>query len=132
MGWLANLILALHAIYVAFVVCGLALIWLGIARGWGWVRNFWFRLLHLAAIGLVAAEALIGVTCPLTVLEDRLRSTAYAGNGFLERWVHRILFWDFPAWVFTLVYVIFAFLVVWTWLRWPPAPRGKLGGADQT
>jgi hypothetical protein len=130
MGWLANIILALHAIYVAFVVCGLALIWLGIARGWRWVRNFWFRLLHLAAIGLVAAEALIGVTCPLTVLEDRLRSAAYAGSGFLERWVHRILFWEFPAWVFTLVYLIFAFLVLWTWRRWPPAPRGKLRGAD--
>ena len=130
MGWLANVTLALHAVYVAFVVCGLALTWLGIARGWRWVRNFWFRLLHLAAIGLVAAEALIGVTCPLTVLEDRLGSTANAGSGFLERWVHRILFWDFAAWVFTLVYVIFAFLVLWTWLRWPPAPRGKLRGTD--
>jgi len=130
MGWQADVVLALHAVYVAFVVGGLALTWLGVACGWGWVRNFWFRLLHLAAIGLVAAEALIGVACPLTVLEDWLRSAAYAGSGLLERWVHRILFWDFPSWVFTLVYLIFTFLAVLTWRRWPPAPRGKLLGPD--
>jgi hypothetical protein len=126
MGWLADLILALHVAYVLFVIGGLALIWLGIARGWRWVRNLWFRLLHLAAIGLVAAEALIGLACPLTVLEDWLRSADYAGSGFLERWVHRILFWDFPSWVFALVYLIFAFLAVLTWRRWPPRHAAKL------
>jgi hypothetical protein len=128
MGWLADVILALHAAYVAFVVGGLALIWLGIARRWRWVRNFWFRLLHLAAIGLVAAEALIGLACPLTVLEGSLRSGDHVAGGFVEHWVHRILFWDFPAWVFTLVYLIFTLLSVLTWRRWPPAPREKVAG----
>ena len=130
MGRLADLILALHVAYVLFVVGGLALIWLGIGRGWRWVRNFWFRLLHLGAIGLVAAEALIGLSCPLTVLEDWLRAEDYALSGFVERWVHRILFWDFAAWVFTLVYLIFTFLAVLTWRRWPPVPRGKLAGVS--
>ncbi len=101
-GQLADLILALHAAYVLFVVGGLGLIWLGIWRGWRWVRHFWFRLLHLAAIGLVAAEALIGLTCPLTVLEDWLRSESDPSMGFVARWVQRVLFWDFPGWVFTL------------------------------
>jgi hypothetical protein len=128
MGPLANLVLALHVAYVLFVVGGLALIWLGVARTWRWVRNFWFRLLHLAAIGLVAAEALMGLACPLTVFEDWLRWTDDAASGFVERWVHRILFWDFASWVFTLVYLIFTFLAVLTWRRWPPAPRGKLTG----
>jgi len=127
---LADLILALHVAYVLFVVVGLALIWLGIGRGWRWVRNFWFRLAHLGAIGLVAAEALVGLTCPLTVLEDWLRPDDYATSGFVERWVHRLLFWDFPAWVFTLVYLVFAFLAVLTWRRWPPVPPSKLAGAD--
>jgi Protein of Unknown function (DUF2784) len=126
MGWLADAILALHAAYVAFVVGGLALIWLGIARGWRWVRNFWFRLLHLAAIGLVAAEALIGLACPLTVFEDWLRSVDDATGSFVERWLHLILFWDFPSWVFTLAYVIFTCLAVLTWRRWPPRHTAKL------
>lgn len=125
MGRLANLILALHVAYVLFVVGGLALVWLGIGCGWRWVRNFWFRLLHLAAIGLVAAEALLGFACPLTVFEDWLRSTDDAASGFVERWVHQILYWDFPSWVFTLVYLTFTFLAVLTWRRWPPVPRGR-------
>jgi polyferredoxin len=128
-GPLADLILGLHAAYVLFVVGGLALIWLGIWRGWRWVRHFWFRLLHLAAIGLVAAEALIGLTCPLTVLEDWLRSESDPSMGFVARWVQRALFWDFPGWVFTLVYLVFALLAVLTWRRWPPAPRARLAGA---
>jgi polyferredoxin len=120
MGHLADLILALHAAYVSFVVVGLALIWLGVWRGWRWVRHFWFRLLHLGAIGLVAAEALIGLACPLTVLEDWLRSEGHAADGFVARWTHRILFWDFPGWVFSLVYLVFTLLAVLTWWRWPP------------
>ncbi|HTS54993.1 MAG TPA: DUF2784 domain-containing protein, partial [Burkholderiales bacterium] len=122
MGPPADLILVLHTAYVLFVVGGLMLIWLGVWAGWRWVRGFWFRLLHLAAVGLVALEALVGVTCPLTVLEDWLRSGAYADAGFIERWLHRFLFWDLPAWVFTLTYLAFALMVVMTWLRWPPTP----------
>jgi uncharacterized protein DUF2784 len=129
MGHLADLILGLHAAYVLFVVAGLALIWTGIWRGWRWVRYFWFRLLHLAAIGLVAAEALIGLTCPLTVLEDWLRSESDPNTGFVARWVQGILFWDLPAWVFTLLYLAFTLLAALTWRRWPPLPRGRLAGA---
>ena len=35
--------LLLHVVYVAFVVLGMAAILAGIALGWQWVRNFWFR-----------------------------------------------------------------------------------------
>jgi hypothetical protein len=129
MGWLADLVLALHAGYVLFVVAGLALIWVGVWREWRWVRRYWFRLLHLGAIGLVAVEALIGLACPLTVLEDWLRSEVDPGAGFVARWVQRALFWDFPTWVFTLAYLIFTLLAVLTWRLWPPAPRGTLAGA---
>ena len=119
----ADLVLVLHTAYVLFVVGGLMLIWLGVWLGWLWVRGFWFRLLHLAAIGLVALEALIGVTCPLTALEDWLRPGVYPDAGFVARWLHRVLFWDFPAWGFTFAYAVFLLIVVITWLRWPPAPR---------
>ncbi len=125
---MADLILALHAAYVLFVVGGLALIWLGVWRGWRWVRHFWFRALHLAAVSLVAVEALIGVVCPLTVLEDWLRS-AQPDEGFIVRWVRWLLFWDFPAWVFTLAYLVVTLVAALTWWRWPPASRGKLAAA---
>ena len=120
MTLLADLILVGHVAYVLFVVGGLALIWLGVRRGWRWVRNFWFRALHFAAIGLVAAEALIGLACPLTVLEDWLRSEVTSEAGFLQRWLHRLLYYDFPVWVFTAGYLLFVLVVAATWWRWPP------------
>ena len=48
---LADLIVAIHAAYVAFVVVGLLLILLGVACGWQWVRNWWFRIAH--RLGLI-------------------------------------------------------------------------------
>lgn len=114
-SFLADLILIVHFVFVLFVVGGLALIWIGAACGWRRVRNLWFRLAHLAAILFVVAESLIGVMCPLTVWEDILRGGARSDMGFIARWVHRILFYHFPEWVFTAAYVLFALLVAGTW-----------------
>ena len=125
---LADLILALHTGYVMFVVGGLVLIWLGVQRRWRWVRSFWFRVVHLAAVTLVAVEALLGIVCPLTALEDWLRSTQ-VDEGFVVRWVRWLLFWDFPLWIFTLAYLALALVTVLTWLRWPPARRCRLAAA---
>jgi hypothetical protein len=93
MSWLADLILIVHFAFVLFVVGGLATIWIGAAAGWNWVRNFRFRIAHLAAICLVAAEALLGVVCPLTAWEDALRG-APGDQSFIARWLHRVLFYS--------------------------------------
>jgi hypothetical protein len=120
---LADLILALHFAYVLFVVGGLALVWVGAWRGWRWVRNVWFRVLHVIAIGLVAIEALIGLACPLTVLEDWLRSGTGPHAGFVQLWLQELLYWDFPGWVFTLAYLLFAALAALTYVAFPPVRR---------
>jgi hypothetical protein len=111
---LADIVLLVHFAFVAFVVGGLALIWIGALAGWRWVRNFRFRVAHLAAIAFVAAEALAGVLCPLTVWEATLRGTQ-AEKSFIAQWTHRLLFYDFPEWVFTVLHVGFALLVAATW-----------------
>jgi polyferredoxin len=80
--------------------------------------------LHLAAIGLVAAESLAGIVCPLTLWEDALRGRQ-SQEGFIERWADRILFYDFPTWVFTAAYTVFAALVVVTWFVVPPTKRAN-------
>jgi hypothetical protein len=51
---LADAVLVLHAGVVLFVVAGLALTLVGGALRWRWVRNFWFRAAHLAAINDIA------------------------------------------------------------------------------
>jgi hypothetical protein len=120
---LADVVLVLHFAYVLFVVGGLVAIWLGCALDWYWVRNWWFRVLHFAAIAFVAMEALVGVLCPLTLLEDWLRPGQDTETGFVQRWLHALLFYDWPLWVFTAIYLSFAGVVALTFILLPPRPR---------
>ena len=115
----ADIVLVVHALVVVFVVAGLVLILVGGARGWRWVRSPLFRVAHLVAIAVVATQAWLGLTCPLTVLENDLRrgagESAYDG-GFVSHWIGRLLYHDAPAWVFTASYTAFAAAVVAAWV----------------
>ena len=122
-AYLADVVLIVHFAFVLFVVGGLAAIWIGAAAGWDWVRNVWFRSVHLAAIALVAGEALAGVWCPLTVWEDALRGVQ-GQKSFVARWIHRLMFYDLPGWMFTAAYVAFALVVALTWWGIRPRKRG--------
>ena len=122
---LANAVLILHVGYVLFVVGGLILILTGGMRGWQWVRNPWFRAAHLAAIGYVVLESWLGIVCPLTTLEvwlrERAGQTSYTGD-FIAYWLRRLLFFDAPAWVFTVCYSAFGALVLLSWFGVRPRP----------
>ena len=120
---LADVVLALHVAVAAFIVGGLVLIVVGNLCGWRWVNALWFRLAHLAAIIFVVAEAWIDFTCPLTSVEMWLREKAHAeiyDGSFIEHWLQRILYYDAPAWVFTLCYSLLGALVVAIWWYFPP------------
>lgn len=120
MIWLADAVLVLHALIVLFIVGGLMAIWAGAALQYAWVRNRAFRVLHLAAIGVVAILAALDVPCPLTVLEDRLRMGGTVEQGFVQRWVSHWLYYDFPVWMFAVAYVVFLLIVAITWRCIPP------------
>lgn len=120
---LADTVLIVHACVVLFIVGGFAAIWCGAARHWRWVREPRFRFVHLASIGIVAALALLGVPCPLTTLEAWLRESGPSSQGFIAYWVGRLLYYDLPGWVFTVVYAGFAFIVLLTWRFVPPRPH---------
>ena len=118
---LADFLLAFHFSIAGFIVLGLFLVWLGALAGWSWVRNPWFRYLHLAAIVFVAAEALLGQACPLTLWEDLLRGGARP-ESFVGRWVYRLLYYDAPEWVFTTLYAAWVAATLIT-LRFVPTTR---------
>ena len=130
---LADLVLLLHAGFIAFVVLGLLLILLGGALRWRWVRNRWFRLAHLAAIGLVVIQSWLGIVCPLTTLESELRHRAGQPGyemGFIADRVQRLIFFEADWWVFAAAYTVFGLLVLasfgWVRPRWRPSrPRKK-------
>jgi hypothetical protein len=130
-GFAADAIVLFHLCYVLFAVGGELMILLGGLVRWNWVRNRVFRILHLSAVVLVAVEAIIGVLCPLTEWEYRLR--LLAGQfveeeiSFMARLIRRIIFYDFPAWIFTVTYVLFALLVAATFFLVPPRRKRRSG-----
>ena len=52
---LADVTVVIHLAYASFIVLGLVAILLGILRRWSWIRDFWFRLVHLLLATFVAA-----------------------------------------------------------------------------
>lgn len=129
---LAFLVLLAHVGIALFLLGGLLSILVGRRFGWLWVRSFRFRLFHLGAVFVVAAESWLGIPCPLTLLENRLRSLGGAtpyGGGFIEHWLRSLLYFDAPAWVFTLCYSLFALAVMAAWRLFPPRPAG--GGSPR-
>lgn len=121
---LADLVLVTHFALVAFVTAGYVLIPLGALLRWPLVRRRGWRLAHVGAIAFVAAEALVGIACPLTVLENHLRGEAASAEGFIQHWLGRLLYWDWPGWVFTALYVGAALLALLLW-RWVPPSRNR-------
>ena len=125
---MADVLLVVHFLIAAFIVLGLAAVWLGAALGWRWVRNPWFRYLHLGAIVFVAAEAVFGVACPLTVWEDLLRGGRSMDGGaesFVARWLRALLFYQAPEWVFTAAYLAWATATLVTLRLVPPRASRK-------
>src|SRR3954469_20208871 len=97
-GIAADLVVAVHVAYVAYVVLGQLAIMVAAPLKWQWARNPWFRFSHLTAIGIVAYEELRGIRCPLTVWEEQLRLWAgqvtHTSDTFMGRLFHDLLFID--------------------------------------
>jgi hypothetical protein len=111
-----------HLLFVAFVIFGLVFIVVGKLRAWSWIRNPWFRWLHVASIGVVVLQSWLGSICPLTTWEMALREKAgdaiYTG-AFIAYWLESILYYRAPEWVFVVAYTLFGLLVAasWLWVR---------------
>jgi len=65
----------------------------------------------LAAMGIVILETVFGIFCPLTEWEAKLRRGAGQSflypQGFIPHWVHKVLYYDWPDWMFTVIYIAF-------------------------
>lgn len=121
----ADIVVLLHLGIAAFIVLGFCLIWAGYFLKWQWIYNRKFRILHLVLMAIVTIESIVGMACPLTILEDWLRSPnpdqAGARVSFIQDMVHRILFYDIEIQFFTIGYIIFLIAICLTLWRIPPA-----------
>lgn len=132
----ADLLVAIHVSYVAYVVLGQLLIIIAAPMKWEWARNPWFRFTHLTAIGIVAYEALRGLRCPLTVWEEQLRALGgQVFNGsdtFMGRILHNLMFIENqPEIFFTTMYIGVLVLVIQGIVMYPPR-LFRVGRRDET
>lgn len=112
------IVLGLHLAVIAFNIFGLVAVPLGAWRGWAWVRVRWWRAVHLAALAVVAIQAMLGRACFLTLWQDGLTGGG-AEDPLIMRWVNSVIYWDLPMWAFTAAYLaVFAYVIaLWIWVR---------------
>jgi uncharacterized protein DUF2784 len=121
--FLANAVLFFHLAIILFNLFGLVVIPLGAWRGWGFVRVFWWRALHLAILALVAVQAIFDQICFLTAWQSALQRAggdAASDAPFIARMVNRLIFWPLPLWVFALIYVAVCVWAIALWWLVPP------------
>jgi hypothetical protein len=111
---LADLIVAVHFLWILFMFLGFILTLLGFFN-----RQFFerwiFRLSHLIGIAYVSALVAIGKYCPLTVWENSLRakydpSLTYPGS-FIAHYIEKFVYPDINPF---LIQGITAFIAVFT------------------
>lgn len=128
----ADVTVLCHMGYALFIVLGQVAIIAGAFFRWQWIRNWRFRIVHLAAILIVVCETLAGMTCPLTTLEKWLRiqagQTTYRGD-FLANFIHDALFVEISSEALTVLYAAFATCVLVCLRLVPPGAMGTSGPA---
>jgi hypothetical protein len=118
---LADTLMYLHFLWAAFMVFGLPI---GLMT-----RSRILRWVHFIGMLLTALVALVGVYCPLTILEEALRwdgnaGTAYGGN-FLARHLSNLLYPEVKPWFIRAATIIWGVLTVLLMVLIPPGRRLK-------
>ena len=124
---LARVILYLHFLVVAFNIAGLILIPLGAACGWSFLRIYWLRVAHLTVLFVVAAQALLGRYCFLTLWQAVLEEAVGGVPGSrLDRIVSAAIYWPLPFWAFIVLYLAALVFTLWLWRLVPPERKPAL------
>lgn len=100
---MALVVLILHLAVILFMLIGFPV---------GLITNHrLFRLIHAGVLAFITLLMVLGIPCPLTVIEENLAGGSYEGS-FLATWLNRLIYWEWftPRTVFILD-MLFAVLV---------------------
>ena len=121
---IADIVLMFHFTIVIFITFGFFLIPIGYKSNWIWVKNFKLRIFHCGMMLCITLEALLGITCPLTSIENNLRGIDKT-TSFISYWINQIIYWDLPSQFFIILYCA---VLIWTFLLWkffPPINKNS-------
>ena len=107
---IADIVLFFHFCIAVFITFGFVLIPIGYNFNWIWIKNNKLRLLHFGMMIFVTFEKILGLSCPLTVLENNLRGIN-ENQLFLSRWITELIYWDFPYEFFLIKSILYKSLI---------------------
>ncbi len=120
---LSGIVLYFHLVIILFIIFGFIAVPLGAKFKKKFIYEFWWRLTHLAAMVVVAVQAMLGKACFLTYIQsDLLESAGKKGYTvpFIQTYIDRIIYHNFPIWMFSIVYVFLFLYTLYLWFKFPP------------
>ena len=127
---IADFLVALHLLWILFMLAGVALILWGILFKRIILNWFWFRTLHLAGIIYVGALSIQGKLCPLTTWENQLRAksdpaSAYTGS-FIIHYIEKIVYPEVDPVLLQTATITIGIFTILAYLVVPPARVKRL------
>ena len=127
---LADFLVAIHFLWILFMLAGFALILWGIFFRRKILNWFWFRTLHLAGIVYVGALSIQGKLCPLTIWENQLRAkadpaSAFSGS-FIIHYIEKLVYPEVNPVLLQAATVAFGVYTILAYILAPPFRLKKI------
>ena len=114
-----EIVLFFHFFIFLFITFSFFLIPFGYFQKWEWVKNKYYRLIHLVLMGIILIETILGFMCPLTILENFLRNNIEVDNN-LTQIIHQIMYWNLPNYQFIILYILSFSYLIFLWFFFKP------------
>ena len=114
---MVELVLGVHFIVVLYLVLGFPIAL--------YYNHRLFRIVHTSWLAAVSLLMILGIPCPLTILEETLRQNSIYEGSFIASWMNRIIYLEGidPQHVVVMDFG-FAILVIFSFL-WKPLKPAK-------
>jgi len=116
---IADTILLIHFLIIIFIVSLFLLIPISYKLNWEFLKKKQIRVVHVLLISIVTIETIVGVHCPLTILENKFRGI-FVNTSFISSIVKEIIFWELPSIYFLIAYILCFFWTIFLWWKYPP------------
>ena len=115
----SEIVLLFHFCIFLFIILSFFLIPFGYYQKWEWVKNKYYRLIHLVLMGIIFIETILGFMCPLTILENFLRNNIEINNKITQI-IHQIMYWNLPTYQFIILYLLSLLYLIFLWFFFKP------------
>ena len=115
----SEIVLLFHFCIFLFIILSFFFIPLGYYQKWKWVKNKYYRLIHLILMGIIFIETILGFMCPLPILENFLRNNIEINNKITQI-IHQIMYWDLPTYQFIILYLLSLLYLIFLWIFFKP------------